>query len=75
YPEVLKEAAESYSPAVMANYLYDLARDFNRFYHDCKVLNPEKPHLSAARFAISTMVGKALKNGLATLGIETPDKM
>ncbi len=75
YPEILSTAAETYNPSVMANYLYDLAKGYNRFYHECRVLEAEKPYLSAARFAISKMTGETLRKGLFLLGIEVPERM
>lgn len=75
YPEILHTATESYNPSIMANYLYDLAKGYNRFYHECRVLEAEKPYLSAARFAISKMTGETLRKGLSLLGIEVPERM
>lgn len=75
YPEMLHTSAESYNPSIMANYLYDVAKGYNRFYHECRVLEAEKPYLSAARFAISKMTGETLRKGLYLLGIEVPERM
>ncbi len=75
YPSVLKEAANSYNPALLANYAYEVAKDYNRFYHDCKILMADKPYLSAARFAISNLTGQTIKKCLDILGIEVPERM
>lgn len=75
YPAIIKEAAETYNPALIANYAYELAKEYNRFYHECKILVPEKPHLTSARFAISNLTGQCLKKCLNVLGIEVPERM
>ena len=75
YPEVLKEAGEGYNPALMANYSYELAKEYNRFYHEAKILRSDFPNTSAFRFAISNWVGEALKNAMALLGIQMPGRM
>lgn len=75
YPQILTEAADTYNPAMIANYAYEVAKEYNRFYHECRVLVAEKPYLSAARFIISQITGNTLKNCLALLGIEVPERM
>lgn len=75
YPALLHEAIYSYNPSIIANYAYEVARDYNRFYHDCKILIADKPFLSAARLAISNITGQTLKKCLDLLGIEVPERM
>ena len=75
FREVLAEAAQSYNPSLLANYAYDLARDFNRFYGGEKILQQEKPGTSAFRFALSQMAGRAMKESLSLLGIGMPERM
>ncbi|MBX7243074.1 MAG: arginine--tRNA ligase [Bacteroidia bacterium] len=75
YPSVLRDAANTYNPALLANYAYEVAKDYNRFYHDCKILMADKPYLSAARFAISNLTGQTLKKCLDILGIDVPERM
>lgn len=75
YPQIIREAAQTYNPALVANYAYELAKEYNRFYHECKILVPEKPHLTSARFAISNLTGQCLKKCLEVLGIEVPERM
>ncbi|WNJ20534.1 arginine--tRNA ligase [Pontibacter sp. G13] len=75
YNEVLQEAADSNSPALMANYAYELARDFNRFYHGDKILQQEKPNTSAFRFALASFTGRLIRESMALLGIEMPERM
>lgn len=75
YSSVLQEAAAGYNPSLIANYAYELAREFNRFYHGPKILQAEKPNSSAFRFALSEFAGKAMKESMALLGIEMPSRM
>ncbi len=75
YREVLHEAAENYNPSLLANYAYDLAREFNRFYGGEKILQTEKPHTSAFRFALAQLAGQAMAESLTLLGIEMPEQM
>ncbi|MCI4671366.1 MAG: arginine--tRNA ligase [Bacteroidia bacterium] len=75
YKDVLRESGESYNPSLLANYCYDLSKEYNRFFHDGKILQSDKPHTSAFRFALSDMVGKTLKEGMKLLGIEMLDRM
>ena len=75
YREVLQEAVAGYNPALIANYAYELARDYNRFYHGDKILNPGSPQTSAFRFALSAFAGKALLESMNLLGIEMPERM
>lgn len=75
YPEVLHEAAHTYNPSLIANYAYELTKEYNRFYHECKILVPEKPNLTTARFAISNLCGQTIKKCLELLGIEVPERM
>ncbi len=75
YPMVLSDAGESYNPAMIANYVYELAKDYNRFYHGDKIIQSELPITSAYRLAISNLTGKVLKSGMKILGISLPERM
>ena len=75
YPEVLKEAANDYSPAQSANYIYDLAKEFNQFYHDHPILSEDDKSVSEFRLYLSKQVGKIIKSGMGLLGINVPDRM
>ena len=75
YPQVIEDAAREYSPAAMANYLYDLAKVFNKFYHDMPILKLEDEQLQKFRLALSYQIAKVLKHGMALLGIEVPERM
>ena len=75
YPAVLKQAGEQFSPALIANYLYNLAKDFNGFYQDTNVLREGNATLKAFRLALVQQTGVTLKKGLYLLGISAPEKM
>ena len=75
YPAILAESAATYNPSMIANYAYELAKEYNRFYQGDKIIQSEKPHTSSFRFALSTFTGKALKEALGLLGIDMPERM
>lgn len=75
YRQVLKESADTYNPALIANYAYELAKDYNRFYHGDKIIQSAKPHTSAFRQSLSTLTGHTLKAAMGLLGIEMPERM
>jgi len=75
YPEVLAEAAENFSPAVIANYVYDLAKEYNQFYHDHPILSEEKTNVSQFRLLLSKQVGEIINSGMKLLGINVPERM
>jgi len=64
-----------YSPAVIANYVYELAKAYNQFYHDCSILKEENAVTRAFRLLLSQTVAKVLKSGFGLLGIEMPSRM
>ncbi len=75
YPNLVTEAAESYSPALIANYIYDLARLYGRFYAELSIFAEPNRAKCAFRIAISAKVGQILQHGLMLLGIEAPERM
>lgn len=75
FPALVTEAAEYLSPALIANYLYELAREFNQFYHDFSVLHEPDRNKAAFRLQLSAFTGNILKTGLGLLGIGVPDRM
>lgn len=75
YPQVVEAAGESYSPALIANYMFDLAKDFNSFYQASPIFKEDNAALRALRLRISQMVAMVLKRGMALLGIDVPEKM
>ncbi|MFT4543660.1 MAG: arginyl-tRNA synthetase, partial [Bacteroidia bacterium] len=75
YPEVIKSAGEEYSPAVVANYIYELAKEYNTFYHECPILIEENEKIKQLRLAISKMTANVIGSGMKLLGVQVPDKM
>jgi arginyl-tRNA synthetase len=75
YPYILGEAAERYSPAVMANYVYELAKSYNQFYHDCPIVDPAEIQTTNFRLNLCHMAAEVIKRSLALLGMNVPEKM
>jgi arginyl-tRNA synthetase len=75
YPGIIKEAGETYSPSCIANYIYDLVREYNQFYHDHPILKEENVDIRNLRLVLSLCVGRVIKSGMSLLGIDVPDKM
>jgi len=75
FPAVINEAADNLSPALVANYAYDLAKEFNQFYQEVPVLREEDPKIVAFRLALSGFIGTVIKTSMNLLGIEVPEKM
>ena len=74
-PATVASAAESYSPAMIANYAYDLAKNFNSFYQDTPILRESDPDIRFFRIKLCTLVAVALKNTMNILGIDVPERM
>jgi arginyl-tRNA synthetase len=75
FPTVVKDAADNFSPAVIANYIYDLVKEYNQFYHDFSILREENEKVRKCRLVLSQNVGKVIKTGFALLGIDVPERM
>ena len=75
FPVVVKEAGNSYSPAVIANYVYELAKEYNQFYHDYSVLYETNSDLRDFRILLSGQTAKVIRMALYLLGIEVPERM
>ena len=75
YPAMVAEAASGYSPALVANYCYEIAREFNQFYHDHSILNEPDAQKRNFRLILSECVVKIMKSGMGMLGIEMPERM
>ena len=75
YPAAVRQAGDEFSPAVIANYAYALACDFNSFYHDHSILNEADADKRALRLLLSQTVAKVIKSAMALLGIEVPNRM
>ena len=71
----VRQAGKDYSPSGIANYCYELTKDFNQFYHDYSILNAENAEEKIVRLVIAKNVAKTIKNGMALLGIEVPERM
>ena len=68
-------AADNYRPSALCTYLYETAKKFNVFYHECSIGKAETEELKKARLALATATAKLLKQGLALLGIPVPERM
>ena len=75
YGAAVEQAGKDYSPSGIANYCYELTKVFNQFYHDYSILNEEDEAKKQLRLVIARNVAKILKNGMALLGIEVPERM
>ena len=75
FRDTVEQAGSDYNPSVIANYCYDLAKEFNQFYHDFSVLKEPSRELKLFRLVLTANVGKILKLGMGLLGIEVPERM
>lgn len=75
YASTVQEAGREYSPAYIANYVYDLVKEYNQFYHDFSILREENAELKNFRLVLSANVAKVVKSGMSLLGIEVPERM
>ncbi len=75
FPEVVKEAGTEYSPAIIANFIYDLAKEYNQFYHELPIMFEENEEKRAIRLLISRITATIIKNGMWILGIKVPERM
>ena len=75
FEAVVEQAGKDYSPSGIANYCYELTKDFNQFYHDYSILNAESGEAKTLRLALAKNVAKTIKNGMQLLGIEVPERM
>ena len=75
FPSLVAEAGRSCSPALIANYVYDLVKEYNQFYHDCSILREEDAAVRSLRLALSDAVAKTIRTGMGLLGIRVPERM
>ena len=75
FPAVIREAGKDYSPSGIANYTYDLVKEYNQFYHDYSILREENEAAKAFRVLLTRNVGKVVKTAMNLLGIEVPERM
>jgi len=75
FPSVVKLAGEEFSPALIANYIYELVKEYNQFYHDFTILKEENLRLKQFRLVLSETTASIIKTGMLLLGIEVPERM
>ena len=75
FTTAVADAGRNYSPALIANYVYDLAKEFNQFYHDYSILREQDDKVRAFRLLLSATVADVIRRGMGLLGIEVPDRM
>lgn len=75
YPDIVLEAGRNYDPSAIANFSYQLAKDYHRFYHDIRILNAETEEARLFRVSLSQKTGEVLKHACDLLGIEMPERM
>ena len=74
-PQVVAKAGRTFSPSVIANYAYDLAKEYNQFYHDCPIMREADPAVRSLRLALSAQTADTLRRTLGLLGIAVPERM
>lgn len=75
FPNVVEEAGKNYSPALIANYTYELVKEYNQFYHDCSILKEEDVRTRAMRLTLSEVTSDTIKTAMNLLGIKVPERM
>ncbi|NND08439.1 MAG: arginine--tRNA ligase [Saprospiraceae bacterium] len=75
FPEVIRRAASEYDPSLVANYCYDLAKSYHRFYHDAPILNARKEEARSFRLTLNAAIAQVLSRGMKLLGIDMPARM
>jgi len=75
YPEIINEASRNLNPSLVANFLYDLAKEFNQFYHDYSILSADNQEQVGLRLLIVEAIGQIVESGMNLLGIEVPERM
>lgn len=75
FPAIIQAAAEGYSPALVANYVYDLAKTYNKFYQECPIIQVEDEAVKQFRLQLSAAAGKVINKAMKLLGIEVPERM
>ncbi len=75
FPDIIQQAANNYSPALVANYIYELVKEYNNYYQSIPILNAESDQLIHFRLALSLKVAEVIKNSMILLGIKVPDRM
>jgi len=75
YPEIISEASRTLNPSLIANFLYEVAKEFNQFYHDYSILSAGKKELVSQRLLLAEVIGQIIESGMELLGIEVPERM
>ena len=75
FPDVVKQAGENYSPSLIANFVYSLAKSFNTFYQDCSILREENIDIMQQRVCLAYFTGEVIKRAMHLLGIDVPQRM
>ncbi len=75
YPDVIQEAVKNYDPSLVGNYAYELAKSYNKFYHDIRILKAESEAAKSFRLLLTQVVSRTLESALTLLGIEVPERM
>ncbi len=75
FPYVVSEAGRTYSPALIANYAYDLVKEYNQFYHDCSILRETNESVRSLRLALSHVTARTVRTAMSLLGIIVPERM
>ena len=75
FRQVVQQAGQDYNPSAIANYVYDLVKEFNQFYHDFSIMHEENGAMKLFRIVLTANVGKVIRLGMGLLGIEVPDRM
>ena len=75
FPAIIRQAGDTYSPSVIANYVYDLAKSYNSYYHDHSILREENAAVRGMRLRLSREVARIIRSGMRLLGIDVPERM
>ncbi len=75
FPEIVKEAGANHSPALVANFVYELVKEFNQYYHEFTIMNEPDEKVRKFRLLLAKTIGQTISNGFSLLGIEVPERM
>ena len=75
FPEIVKEAGANHSPALVANFVYELVKEFNQYYHEFTIMNEPDENVRKFRLLLAKTIGQTISNGFSLLGIEVPERM
>ena len=75
FPEVIEDAGKNYNPSILANYTYEMVKEYNQFYHDYSILKADGTEIRNFRLVLSVMISKIVKSAMTLLGVELPERM